>query len=127
MSSDRCTVMVVDDSEDIRELIGRIYEREGFRVLLAEDGREALAKLRLADELPCVILLDMMMAGMDGLSFRKEQVKDQRLAQIPTILMTADTNAKQKSIEVGTNGYVRKPVDLSTLLAVTNKFCTRGG
>jgi CheY-like chemotaxis protein len=115
--------MVVEDSEDIRELLGVLYQSQGYEVLLASDGRDALTQLKNQADLPALILLDLMMPGMDGFEFKVEQDKDQRLAPIPVVIMTADANAKEKSQKIGARGYVRKPVELDTLLAVALKYC----
>lgn len=116
-------IMVVEDSEDIRELLGVLYQSQGYEVLLASDGRDALTQLKNQADLPALILLDLMMPGMDGFEFKVEQDKDQRLAPIPVVIMTADANAKEKSQKIGARGYVRKPVELDTLLAVALKYC----
>jgi two-component system response regulator MprA len=117
-------IMVVEDSDDIRELIGRFFKSEGIECVMAVDGQDALEKLRVSNELPSVILLDLMMPRMDGFQFRHEQQKDQKLSDIPVLLMTADANADEKAKIVGARGYLRKPVQIKTLLAVAEKFCS---
>lgn len=114
--------MIVEDARDIREIIARLYESEGYEVIGASDGSEALEKLREQSVLPTFILLDLMMPGMDGYQFRAEQEKDPRLASVPVIVMTADANAREKSIKIGAKGYIKKPAEISTLLAVASKY-----
>lgn len=70
-----------------------------------------------------MILLDLMMPVMDGFQFRAEQEKDERLAQIPVLLMTADSNAEIKAMEIGAKGYLRKPVSADTFVKVAEKYC----
>jgi len=120
-------IMIVEDAADIREALGSLYKSEGFEVVLASDGRDALVKLRSRLDLPALILLDLMMPGMDGFEFRAEQESDTRLSNIPVVLMTADANAKEKSIKAGVNGYIKKPVEIDVLLAVAEKYCKRTG
>ena len=115
--------MIVEDSTEIGEQIAAFYESEGYAVELASDGRMALQKLRSSEDLPGVILLDLMMPGMDGSQFRQEQEKDPHISSIPVLLMTADANADVKAMRVGATGYLRKPVELETLVKVAEKFC----
>jgi len=117
------SIFVVEDSSDIRELIQKFYEVEGYEVEAAKDGKEALEKLRAKTELPGVILLDLMMPEMDGFQFRIEQEKDAKLAPIPVLVMTADSSADLKAAKVSARGYLRKPVGVEVLLAAAQKFC----
>lgn len=118
-------IMIVEDSIDISEILCRLYESEGYNVILAKHGGDAIEKLKTVSKLPCVILLDLMMPVMDGYRFCVEQKKDMRLAEIPVVIMTADANAKEKSVEVGASGYIRKPVEIETLLEVAAKYCRK--
>jgi CheY-like chemotaxis protein len=123
MSSKKSTIFVIEDSIDIRELIAYLYQSEGYQVQLAGDGKEALRLLRQSEELPCVILLDIMMPEMDGIQFRAEQEKDPILSKIPVLVMTADSDPDVKAKQLRANGYLKKPVALDALLAVAKKFC----
>lgn len=116
-------IFVVEDSKDIRDLIQLLYESEGYHVELAIHGQDALDKLKRRTTRPGVILLDLMMPGMDGFQFRREQERDPALSQIPVIIMSADANAENKALNVGAQGYLKKPVALKTLLAVAEKYC----
>ncbi|MES3039372.1 MAG: response regulator [Bdellovibrionota bacterium] len=122
-SSTRGCIFVIEDSEDIRDLIKLLYESEGYPVEFAGDGKEALEKLRSFAPPPCVILLDLMMPGMDGYQFRAEQIKDSKMAAIPTLVMTADSNAEEKAKRVGASGFLRKPVNIDVLIKVAEKYC----
>jgi CheY-like chemotaxis protein len=83
-------IMLVDDSVEILQALSFFLEINGFRVVCAENGQEALDKLRSSlTDLPKVIVLDMMMPVMDGFVFRKEQMSDTHLAAIPVIVTTA--------------------------------------
>lgn len=121
--SSKKAILVVEDSDEIRSQIGQFYQSEGYEVMLAIDGKDALEKLNSVKELPGVILLDIMMPVMDGFQFRQEQEKSARLQTIPVLAMTADASADIKALKMGAKGYLRKPVELSTLLKVAQKFC----
>jgi two-component system, chemotaxis family, chemotaxis protein CheY len=115
-------ILVVDDDEDIRCALGDTLEAEGYRVVLAEDGRDALEKLRGLPELPAMILLDLMMPNMDGLQFRAAQQGDPALSSIPVIVLSADSQVKQKAATLGVAGCMAKPVRITDLLKVVERF-----
>ena len=110
-------ILVVDDNHDIRELVREILEFEGYAVVTACNGKEALERLGGAD-LPNLILLDLMMPTMNGWEFRAEQLKDLRLASIPLVVLTGDGNASEKARVLRATSYIMKPVHLDSLLAV---------
>jgi CheY-like chemotaxis protein len=103
-------VMIVDDDVDIRRSIADALELEGYEVLQAADGREALQKLR-QNTRPAAIVLDLMMPGMNGWQFRDAQRNDPELADIPVIVASA--SGRQGTIEA--DSYVTKPFSLETL------------
>ncbi len=123
MSSKSNYILLVEDSKDIRDLIVQFYNDEGYRVEVAVDGKEALSILTSANQLPAVILLDLMMPGMNGFEFKEEQERNSRIADIPVLLMTADPQADARAKKMRAKGYLRKPVAIDTLLAVAQKFC----
>lgn len=82
-------VLLVDDSADILDALGFFLEVSGFEVSSAANGHEALERLKGLEKLPNAIVLDMMMPEMDGFAFRREQLKDPRLKDIPLIVTTA--------------------------------------
>ncbi|HVO20711.1 MAG TPA: response regulator [Anaeromyxobacter sp.] len=81
-------ILVVDDDTDVREALGEVLAEEGYATRLFESGREALAFLR-GGGAPALILLDLMMPEMNGWQFREEQLKDERLREIPVVVITA--------------------------------------
>jgi CheY-like chemotaxis protein len=115
-------VLIVDDDDDIRESVIEILEDEGHPAFGAVNGADALFKLRTSDELPAVILLDIMMPGMDGKTFRKEQVADPRLASIPVVLMSADAHVEETASFLKVDGYLKKPVHLAELFKVAETY-----
>lgn len=82
------TILIVDDDQEFREALVEIVRGEGFEVETATSGMQALDKLRWGLQ-PCVVLLDLQMAGMNGWDFRAEQERDATLAKVPVIAMTA--------------------------------------
>lgn len=123
MNSKNPYILVVEDSPDIREQIGKVFRSEGYHVQLMNDGQNALQHLKVCEKMPSVILLDLMMPGMDGFQFRAEQERDARMAGIPVLVMTADANADIKALKIGAQGYLRKPIAVETLIKVAEKFC----
>jgi CheY-like chemotaxis protein len=116
-----CTVFVVEDDVDTRDMMGRFLELEGFTVEVAANGKQALDRLNSGMH-PCVILLDLMMPVMDGWQFRSQQVRDEALADIPVIIVSAAGKDRIAGIEA--NAYLSKPVDLEQLLAEVTQYCS---
>jgi CheY-like chemotaxis protein len=115
-----CTVFVVEDDVDTRDMLGRFLELEGFTVEVAANGRQALERLSTGIH-PCVILLDLMMPVMDGWQFRKEQTRDRQIADIPVIVVSAA--GRDRIVDIDANAYLTKQVDLEQLLDRVNQYC----
>ena len=118
-------VLIVDDDHDIREAMSETLELEGHRTLCAANGREALELLRAEDAPACVILLDLMMPVMNGWEFREEQRRDQRLASIPVVVITADAEAREKAEQLQASGVLRKPIRGDDLVRAVAKYCPK--
>jgi chemosensory pili system protein ChpA (sensor histidine kinase/response regulator) len=112
----RRIVMVVDDSLTVRKFTTRLLTREGFEVITARDGVDAL-KL-LSDHTPDAILLDIEMPRMDGFEFAKTMKSDAKRAQIPIIMITSRTADKHRNraAELGVDGFLGKPYQEEELL-----------
>ena len=108
------TIMVVDDSESLRTMVKSYLAQEGFRVVTAVNGREALFVAR--DEKPDLILLDIMMPELGGYEFMRIYSKE---ADTPVILLTArlEENDKVLGLELGADDYVTKPFSPRELTA----------
>src|SRR5438045_1266834 len=87
---DTLAILVVDDDQLILESLSDLLELEGYKVAVATDGQAALDQLR-AGMRPCAILLDLMMPGMDGWGFRRQQQRDDDLKDIPVVVMSTET------------------------------------
>ena len=110
------TVLVVDDEKDILELLKYNLEKEGYRVLTAENGRDAL---NLVKQRPDLVVLDIMMPEPDGWEVCREIRKDAATASVPIIFLTArDGEADEVvGLELGADDYITKPVRVRTFLA----------
>jgi chemosensory pili system protein ChpA (sensor histidine kinase/response regulator) len=113
---DRIFAMVVDDSITVRRVTQRLLERNGMRVLTANDGIEALSLLQ--EHVPDVILLDIEMPRMDGYEVAAHVRSDPRLADVPIIMITSRVGEKHRAraIEIGVDDYLGKPYQESQLL-----------
>jgi signal transduction histidine kinase/CheY-like chemotaxis protein len=117
------TVLVVDDDPQARDLLTRFLNREGFEVITAAAGEQAL---RLAQEHhPNVITLDVMMPGMDGWEVLRSLKADAVLSEIPVVLLTI-TDDKNLGYALGASEYLTKPVDYVQLARVLNRFHVNG-
>jgi CheY-like chemotaxis protein len=125
MPADPCDVLVVDDDDEIRESLVELLEERGFRAAAAADGAQALAALR-AGLRPSLILLDLMMPVMDGVTFRQRQLADPDLAAIPVVLVSAFENVEEDSRRMGARGALRKPISFRDLLDLVRRVCLHG-
>ena len=109
-------IMVVDDSITVRKITSRLLEREGYRVLTARDGVDALEQLK--KERPAVMLIDIEMPRMDGFDLTRNVRGDPRTMEIPIIVISSRTAPKHRSraSELGVNAYLGKPYEESELL-----------
>jgi signal transduction histidine kinase len=107
-------LLLVEDDTSIRDALTDMLEDEGFAVVTAGNGQEALAELRRGPP-PEVIVLDLMMPVMDGWEFRVVQRADPALAGIPLLAMSADLSAKARAIAA--DAYIRKPIDFPELVS----------
>ena len=114
--------MVVDDSLTVRKITSRLLTREGYEVLLAKDGVDALDQLR--EVVPDVILSDIEMPRMDGFELLRNIRGDARLAAIPVIMITSRTAEKHRNLalEIGASDYLGKPYDEEQLLALIARY-----
>jgi len=116
MASKR-TVLVVDDSPDILEILDMELTDNGYNVRLARDGGEGLEAARKIS--PDLLILDMNMPVMDGLQLKASLNLDEATAQIPTIFLSASarTDLKVEGFRIGADDYVTKPFNMEELMA----------
>ncbi len=116
------TVMVVDDSVTVRKVTGRFLEREGFHVVTAKDGVDAMRLLQ--DTVPDLMLLDIEMPRMDGFEVARLVRSSSRLKQLPIIMITSRTGEKhrERALATGVNKYLGKPYQEEVLLKEVNEL-----
>ncbi len=109
-------IMLVDDEPNLRELLRQMLELGGFDVVEAEDGLEALEKLEKVA--PDVMILDVMMPNLDGVSLCKRLRADATFAGLPIIMVSGKTQhrAVQEGLAAGANQYLCKPITVEELL-----------
>jgi chemosensory pili system protein ChpA (sensor histidine kinase/response regulator) len=114
--SSRPVIMVVDDSLTVRRITSRLLEREGYRVITAKDGLDALEQLR--ETLPAVMLVDIEMPRMDGFDLTRNVRGDQRTQDIPIIIISSRTADKHRNqaAALGVNAFLGKPFQEAELL-----------
>lgn len=118
-------VLLVEDDNDIKLLLRELLEAEGYVTVCATNGQEALDILRNLEVPPALILLDLMMPVKDGFQFRQEQVQNPRLAEIPVVIMSADSRVEKRCMKMGVEEWLRKPVDIDVFLATVRRYCAK--
>ena len=115
-------VMVVDDSLTVRRVTQRLLLREGYRVVLAKDGLDALE--RLAEGVPAIVLSDIEMPRMDGFDLVRNIRADARLRDLPVIMITSRIAQKHReyAAELGVDHYLGKPYAEEDLLALIGRY-----
>jgi two-component system alkaline phosphatase synthesis response regulator PhoP len=110
-------ILVIDDEEHILELIKFNLENNGYKVITAANGIDALKLARI--EVPQLVLLDLMLPGMDGYDVCKEIRRDNSISSIPIIMITAKGEELDKilGLELGADDYITKPFSIRELLA----------
>ncbi|MCB9420440.1 MAG: response regulator transcription factor [Ardenticatenaceae bacterium] len=118
------TILVVDDKEELRVLLKSYLEQEGFHIVTAVNGRDALFIAR--QEKPDLIILDLMMPEMGGYDFMRAHSRE---ANTPTIILTAklEENDKILGLELGADDYVTKPFSMRELTARVRAVLRRVG
>jgi diguanylate cyclase (GGDEF)-like protein len=114
---ERGTILVVDDDVDIVRFVEMNLRLEGYRVLIARDGAEALEIV--STDLPDLILLDVMMPGLDGIEVTRRLRADSRTSTLPIIMLTAKTMTADRvlGLTAGADDYIIKPFDTLELVA----------
>ncbi|MCC6557830.1 MAG: response regulator [Polyangiaceae bacterium] len=112
-------VLVIEDDQDLVSLVEMLLRGDGYRVEVASNGREALA--RLEGDSPDLILLDMKMPVMSGPEFARElEVRHGQKA--PIVVLTAAADAHRSAAEVGADAWLGKPFDPDTLLSTVRRY-----
>lgn len=117
-------ILVVEDSADVRRSLEWLLRVDGYRIVTAINGADALRKLQ-AGLRPCIILLDLNMPQMDGFEFRKRQLEDPDLAAIPVVVYSGISDPEAAAKQLHATAFLQKPFDLATLLATVEAHCAK--
>ncbi len=122
-------VVIVEDDDDIRELVVYALEAGGFACEGFEDGGAFFAEIEKSQELPSMILLDIMLPGDDGLTILKRLRAHAAYSKIPVIMLTAKGSEtdKVKGLNMGADDYIPKPFGVTELIARINAVLRRSG
>lgn len=121
------TIVIVEDEANIVELVKYNLDREGYRTLYANDGRKGLELIK--QELPDLVILDLMLPELDGLSVCKQLRSDTQTKSIPIIILTAKSEEADRvlGLEMGADDYVTKPFSPRELVARVRAVLRRSG
>lgn len=122
-----CRVLVVDDSEVLRKIVGFNLTKEGFTVEEAKDGVEALEKMK--SQKPDLVILDIMMPNLNGFEVLKRMRSDPEMSNVPVIILTAkggESDAKT-ALQYGANGFLTKPFSPLKLIEEVRRVTKCGG
>ncbi len=128
-ASDVKKVLIVDDSVTVRKVTSRLMERQGWEVATAKDGLDAMNQLQ--EIYPNIVLLDIEMPKMDGFEVLSAVRRDDRLKELPIIMITSRTGEKhqQRALELGVNRFLGKPFQEANLMSTIDEVLseTQGG
>jgi two-component system phosphate regulon response regulator PhoB len=121
----KATIMVVEDDQDIRELISYNLGKEGYTVVPAESGEQALKLIETTN--PDIIILDIMLPGMDGIEVLRNLKQGSRHAAVPVIMATAKSEDSDiiTGLELGADDYIAKPFSPKVLIARVRSLLRR--
>ena len=117
------SILIVDDSESIRELVGNSLENAGYAVLKGVNGKDGLDVLKSAESTISLIITDLFMPEMDGIDLIKEVRKDDTYRFVPILMLTTESQAekKQEGKRAGATGWMVKPFEEGKLLRIVKK------
>lgn len=118
-------ILIVDDTSETRFMLRMLLELSGFEVQEAENGKDALEKMN--ESLPDLVLLDVMMPIMDGITACKKLRQDARFGQLPVIMISGKIqgSAAQEGIDAGATVYLSKPINSEQLLREIRTLISR--
>ncbi|WP_267354775.1 MULTISPECIES: response regulator [unclassified Methylobacterium] len=122
--ADRNNILVIDDDAATRDLLARFLEREGFSVMIAEDGRRGLELARSLR--PRAVLLDVTMPQMDGWDVLRALRADPEIGSTPIVMVTI-LDEQNFAFSLGATDYIQKPIDWGNLRQIVDRFRPAGG
>jgi CheY-like chemotaxis protein len=116
-------ILVVEDNDMNMQLVEFLLEEGGYTIVKASSGEEALSITR-SGAAPDLILMDIHLPGMDGLSVVRAMKEDAETSRIPILALTAHAmrGDKDRFLEAGCDGYISKPIDVKTFLASISQY-----
>lgn len=116
------TVLVVEDNEMNMQLVEYLLEEGGFDILKASSGEEALQLTH--EQTPDLVLMDIHLPGMDGLTVVRQMKEDDRTRTIPILALTAHAmrGDRDRFLQAGCDGYISKPIDVKTFVPSIQKY-----
>jgi CheY-like chemotaxis protein len=118
-------ILVVEDNDMNMQLVEFLLEEGGYDIVKAASGEEALAITRdSTNGKPDLILMDIHLPGMDGLSVVRAMKSDERTRRIPILALTAHAmrGDKDRFLEAGCDGYISKPIDVKTFISSIEQY-----
>lgn len=121
------TILVVEDNDMNMQLVEYLLEEAGYEILKATSGEEALEVASKSS--PSLVLMDIHLPGMDGLSVAREMKQNERTQGVPILALTAHAmrGDKDRFLEAGCDGYISKPIDVKTFIPSIEEYLPRGG
>jgi len=115
-------ILVVEDNDMNMQLVEYLLEEGGFDILKATSGEEALEVT--SKTVPDLILMDIHLPGMDGLSVVREMKGNERTSEVPILALTAHAmrGDRDRFLEAGCDGYISKPIDVKTFVPSIERF-----
>jgi CheY-like chemotaxis protein len=117
-------ILVVEDNDMNMQLVEFLLEEGGYAIVKATSGEEALALTRNGDGPPDLILMDIHLPGMDGLSVVRAMKADERTSGVPILALTAHAmrGDKDRFLDAGCDGYISKPIDVKTFISSIERY-----
>jgi len=112
-------ILVADDNSGIVDVMQIVLENEGFEVITTMNGKNIL---KLCEQKPDLIFLDVWMSGVDGNVICKQIKANDAFKHIPVIIFSANRHTKEIAIDCGADGFLSKPFELSDLLSLAYKY-----
>jgi CheY-like chemotaxis protein len=116
-------VMIIDDDASVREDYAELLREEGYQVVTAANGREALDQLE-ATSAPSLILLDLKMPVMDGWKFHRELADNPELSNVPVVLLSGSSDVYEEASRMAADDFLLKPVPVRELLGTVEQYCS---
>ncbi len=121
----KATILYVEDNSDNRKLVRRVLEVEGYQVIEAQDGMQAIQCLETQSI--DLALMDINMPEIDGYTLTSRIKANPRFARLPIVAVTANVmrGDRERSLQAGCDGYIQKPIDIDTLSQQIERFLIR--